>query len=726
MSAVRFALAVAFSRDRRALWRQVSLIVGSAIAVVTVLLTVAVPLASSEGYQHGAARSPLYTASTPDGGVGSSPDGAKVEIVSRGTLAAGQQVATVWIRPAAGHESDPDVVPPGLTELPAPGEAVLSPGLIASGVTAEDLGWASSDAGSGANGSIGLDGLMTASEPLIYVRPAEGRSLGEGGAVYYATGFGPEQSEGYPAFAMDPELLTARTMLLGSIGVLLLPGLVVLISSARARSGVRDQRLGLMIAFGVREGVARRILAIEAGSLALVGAAIGAGIYALAALGREVPIPGTSLRLLPGALSVPWFASVMAVLGVAVVAAAVSASGRVITRYGTSSPRRPRAFWAGLLGVCLVGIVASGTSLNPLSLFTPNPEQASLWLFALATLVALVATPLAVPVLCYWVAGLFRESSRPALWAASHRIRHNAVHLARIPAILALLVVISSTATAIWGASVLTQQEGRESAQTTVNLSWRDPQPSDIEQIQAVLDRADLPIVALPTVTQDDSDGPVQDKVLVPDCDLFVDRFAGDAAQLCGEGATQDYANFVLDHTGSELTTGEAEIVDGSCAVRLVSPQAISVTDIQEHLAWLPGLNIDLRPGDVTQPYPTAQWAIAAGVMAMIILGLAAIREVGDLSVEDGARDMSYLRLGLSARTVDVLAWASLLVPLSVSLVASVIVAAVISYSGEMSSITHGDYVRLLLVAGVAFALTVATCATTIIVRHASRSVRGQ
>lgn len=725
MNALRFALAIAFSRDRRALWRQASLIVGAMIAVITALLTIALPLAAEEAYRHGMDRAPLYTGATAEGGVGSSRDGATIEIVSRGTLVDGAQVSTVWIRPADGHEDDPGVIPPGLDALPAPGEAVLSQGLVRSGVTAEDLGWASSDAGSAANGGIGVDGLMTSSEPLIYVRPTVDRTLGEGGAVYYATGFGPEQAEGAPAFAPDPEILAPRSMSLGALGAIAVPGLVVLIASARARSGVRDQRLALMTALGVRESVARGVLAIEAGSLAVVGAVLGAAGYQAVLSGAAVSIPATSIRLLPGSLGVTWPAIALAVAAVVVIAAAVSASGRVIARHRRHTPRPPHAIWAVLLGLSLAAIVVSGTPLNPAAMVAPTPEQAGTWVFVIATLVALVATPLAIPVLCRGVAGLLRKSALPTIWAASHRLRHHATHLARIPAILGLLIVLSSTATAIWGASVLAQQEGGDGGPaTTVDVSWRDPAPQDIGQIQAALDDAGLPVIALPTVTQDDSEGPVQDKVLVPDCTAFVTLFSGDPEEYCRDEVSDQLGSFVRDHVGAELTAGAVDLRDGSSAVRLVSTQHIDVGEIQRELAWLPGLNIDLRPGDVTAPYPTAQWAIAAGLTSMAILGLAVIREIGDVSMEDRERDETYLRLGLSARTVDRLGWAIMLVPLSVSLVASVVISVVIAYSGELSGITHGDTLRLLIVAVVAFVLTCAACATTIIARHASREGR--
>lgn len=721
MNVLKFALAIAFSGDRRARWRQVSVIIGSALALCACIATLTLPGAAKSAYEQGAGRTPIYTNSLPSGGVGSDPTDAVVGLVSRGTLVDGRQVPTVWIQPMTGHERDSMAVPPGLESLPNPGEAVLSPGLVSAGVTAEDLGWKTSRSGSGSGGTIGMEGLMTASEPLIYVRPTEGRSLGEGGAVYYAKGFARSDSEDSPAFVLDPEVLQPSSMAAGAVGALLIPGITLLISSARARSSVRDHRLSLMIKLGVRERTARTALSLEAASLALIGAIFGSLFYLLLSPFAS-HIPNTSITLLPHALSAPWWVYVVSVLGIVAIAGACGALGRVRRRRTMKQARAPRKGWITVLAISLSIIVISGTPLNPIALFSPTSAQAGVWLFGVGALVAMIAAPLAVPTVSYVVAGWFAGHRNAALWAAARRVRFDAVHLSRVPAILALLIIATSTATAVWSASVVAQQEGRNVASRhLMDFSWRDARASDVDSIAQHLERAHISSVVLLRVPQDDSDGPTADKLFVPDCTALVATFNADPTKLCSEAGEADLAEFVRAHAGAELSEVKPEVQDDSLAARIVSPDGLDTAQVQRALGSMPGLNLDLLSSDITVAYPVSQWVVAGGLGAMLLLGIAAAREIGDNSIEDAERDNIYLRLGLSTSSIGHLAWVVFLLPLVGAVATAFFASLIIAYSGQLSGLTHGDLVRLAVVAAFPLPVSIAAVAISFAARRKIR-----
>ena len=419
MTALRFAARVAFSRDRRHLWRQVSVLGASFVAALAVLAAISVLSAVSSAYERSVQRAPdlLPPVVTGDLAVDENappPDGAKLRIVERGTVIDGQQVPTIWIEPLPGYEDDPSIIPVGLDSLPAPGEAVLSPGLTANGHHAVDLGWSASQAGSGNNGAIGAEGLMTASEPLIFVRPADGRTLDVGTTPQYAQSFGQHPridfetgetvSDAVDPYALDPELLPPSLTLQGIIGFLLVPALVLVVSSSRARSALRDQRLAFMVKIGIREQVARAVLASETGMLAIIGALLGSLTYTLASP-FVTHIPTTAITLLPGELTIPWWGPVLAVLSVGTVAAACGALGRIHRHQRRSRRPRPRLLFVTALVIALACVLVSAVSPTLLATFTDSPAQAQGLLFGIGTLATLLTLPLAIPGVTWIVAG---------------------------------------------------------------------------------------------------------------------------------------------------------------------------------------------------------------------------------------------------------------------------------------------------------------------------------
>lgn len=461
MNALRFAARVAFSRDRRHRWRQISLLGSSFLAALAVLASISLLSAVSSAYDRSAQRAPDLIPPVVTGDLATDenappPEGAKLRLVTRGTVIDGVQVPTIWIEPLPGHEDDPAIIPVGLDALPAPGEAVLSPGLTAAGHRAEDLGWQPSQAGAGPDGTIGPDGLMTASEPLIFVRPAEGRTLDVGTTPQYAQSFGKlpridaetgeQVSASQDSYAPDPELLPSPLTLQGILGFLLLPALVLLVSSARARSAVRDQRLGFMVTLGIREGVARAVLAGEAAILAVTGALFGSVLYTLVSP-FLAHIPATSIAVLPGELTVAWWGPAAAVLSVGGIAAVCGALGRLERRQRRRRRSRPRLLFIAALAVALMFVVVSAFTPTLLGSLTDTPQRAQGLLFGIGTLVTLLAFPLAVPGMTWLVARRLAASRRPALWVAARRLRVDAVHLSRIASVVGLLIVTASVAT---------------------------------------------------------------------------------------------------------------------------------------------------------------------------------------------------------------------------------------------------------------------------------------
>lgn len=108
------------------------------------------------------------------------------EVVMRGPIWGDEQFPIVWVQPVAATGPPP----PGLSAWPEPGQVVVSPGLLARREIIDEWGLSLSGVGSGADGTIGDDGVLTRSELLAYAAPPEGRDLGPGGARLGISGFG--------------------------------------------------------------------------------------------------------------------------------------------------------------------------------------------------------------------------------------------------------------------------------------------------------------------------------------------------------------------------------------------------------------------------------------------------------------------------------------------------------------------------------------------------------
>ncbi|MGW6904120.1 permease [Streptomyces sp. NPDC054940] len=268
--------------------------------------------------------------------------------------------------------------PPGLSRWPGPGEAVLSPELVREGKQ-EGI----TDRYGDYAGTIGKSGLVSPSERLAYVRPAQTPDqLGESDAWQYATGFGR-------AFPMGEDLYGRPLgQVLLTLGVLTgLPALSLLVVAARVGSRTRDRRSGLLQALG---GTWRHRAVVNIGEAALpiaAGTAV-AVLPMLAASATDLRIPPTGYLLNGDDLRAAWPMTLTALL----VSFVISLGGVVllhrVDRSGTAT--RPRSFASRIPKWRLYGCGA-GIALVALSQYfrgTPG-----LLLFAFGTVVMWALLP---------------------------------------------------------------------------------------------------------------------------------------------------------------------------------------------------------------------------------------------------------------------------------------------------------------------------------------------
>lgn len=315
--------------------------VGIGLGVAVLLLAAAVPGALQAREDREAQRSILREYST-------GPAGDTVLVDQHDLQFRTDLVRGVVLRP----ESPAAPVPPGLSELPGPGELVVSPALA-------DL----LDSDSGALlrprldyprvGTIGDEGLRSPHELAFYLG-ADATTLDEASA-WRLDGFGNPSGERNP---LHPVLVL---LLVIGVVVLLLPVAMFVAVVVRFGGEHRDRRLAGLRLVGADAGATRRIAAGEALVAAAAGLVAGVGFFLLGRqLGERVVV--ADLSVFAGDLRPdPVLAAVVVVLvpALAVAVTLLAMRGLIVEPLGVvrrARGIRRRAWWR-------FAVLAAGSAL---------------------------------------------------------------------------------------------------------------------------------------------------------------------------------------------------------------------------------------------------------------------------------------------------------------------------------------------------------------------------
>jgi hypothetical protein len=262
-----------------------------------------------------------------------------------------------------------DKAPPGLKELPDPGEVFVSPrvhDLLRDRPAVKGL------LPGHEKGLIGATGLAHPDELFAYIGTTPDKIAGEGRAL---KGWGYSYA---PFPAVEPSTLTYIRFALGSL--VLLPLGIFLSVCARLSAASRNRRLASLRLLGLSTRGTQRVNAAETVMAALLGAVLGLGEYwVLNQVMTRTGLP--SLRWYPddGELSAT-------TVGVCLIgspllawfvgrAGARDAAADPLAVRRTATPKRP-AKWGGLLLVTGLGIVvgycATGFTDHPANSLGPN------------------------------------------------------------------------------------------------------------------------------------------------------------------------------------------------------------------------------------------------------------------------------------------------------------------------------------------------------------------
>jgi len=705
VTTLKLAWRLAFSRDVRQRWRQVSVIACAFLATAIALLAVAVAHLAQQSDARIAARSPVWAMS--NGAM--SAEGAVLRVSPRAlTIPELGQFSVVWLEPMPGHENDPAVIPPGLSRLPGPGEGVISPGLATRGINAEDLGLRRSSAGLGPGGTIGTEGLSTLSEGRLYARPAPGRSLGEGGAILYSTGF-PGSTTSRMDLETIPEVPRTAASLVGVAWMLLAPAGFLLLSAARAMSSIRDARAATLWRLGIASGQIRRILIAETAALSLAGA-VPAACLATAVLARTSTVPLTPATLLPGDLSISPPIIVITALATTAFACLGAAVGRIRDRSIERDSRTVRAWHAIPLGVAF-SMMAVGPWLPPTS-------QVRQYLLFGGLLLTFISLPMALPAVVARLGAILSASGQPAVWLAGRRMRLRSANLAKPAAMVGALVFVAGAAFALYDHLVATEDNvGSDAVFSAFAVDWRDTHPADLATARSL--STGLTVMSMSTGMSTGA-APARPNAHFPDC-ADLQRWV-DAVPLtaCDANGSVSPATTQYFQTMTRLTPViKPDPPDLAEGVLILADRGTTEQDVMKKLAGtFPAVNIHPIGGLSKVRDPQAGWMLAGWTLATLLLSGALIREIGDRGLSS-MRDMSHLfRLGLHREEVERSYRWSLLPPVVVAIPIGFLGAVFFALLGYELGMTINNLVKIAAVAGAAGTLSLATFAVVFAIQR--------
>ncbi|MER6027658.1 ABC transporter permease [Streptomyces sp. NPDC001851] len=372
--------------------------------------------------------------------------------------------SVVFIAPQTSTTHAP--LPPGVDRWPGPGEAVLSPALLKAGA-AEGI----ADRYGKLAGTIGQEGLDDPGEWLAYVRPAKGMKAEA--PIEAVVGFGPKA--GIPAEGLQPGMGRDNDkpewMFQGLvIGLLLVPGLVLLFTALRVGAHGRDRRGALVDALGGLRRDRALIAVGEAIRPVTWGAFAAAPFFAVAAF-VDIRVPfvgyvmssadvrqhGWPVLLTPAAVMVT-------ALALAVVSDQMSSRAEGTRPAGASRSRRHR--YLAVLCVPAILLASRGPEL------AGDNTQYRTWISWIGLALVVLTLPAGAAVVVAKLGGSLERTGRRRGWAgaliAGRRMCHHPAATARLVTAVTVALIVFMQALA-WQAVIGTYHAKMEELLSAVD-----------------------------------------------------------------------------------------------------------------------------------------------------------------------------------------------------------------------------------------------------------------
>lgn len=330
------------------------------------------------------------------------------------------------------------------------------------------------------------DGLTSGGELFAYVRPLADHAIRESQVTLRIAAFGPAASgTGFMPLGLEspPDRLF---ILIGLVGFLVVPGLVVLTLGVAAASSIRDRRFTVLRWIGAPRGAVAALTAVETALLAAPGTLVALLAWALVAPQIDI-VPLVGYDTMRGDLAVPISLLVGGWLMSTLVAMVVSVLMVSRHRRRGSSPPRPSAGLSAIAPLRFAPLAVAGGAMVVWTM-VPDKRLAAALFYASVAL-ALGSIPLLLPSLLRPVGDALAKLGSPAALLAGRQLSWNPVRTARPFAGLGVLMVLALTTIGYQAflAGGITAPTPSLSGASAVNVRWIDPHQDDLGALRTAI-----------------------------------------------------------------------------------------------------------------------------------------------------------------------------------------------------------------------------------------------
>jgi hypothetical protein len=637
---VAWGLALCSAPEHR--WRQIALPLSAAICVLLGLAAASVIGMVGREAERAQGRTAL---------VARVPGPRDLFFVERDDDWRGEQFPVVWIEPAG---TATPVLPRGMERMPEPGQAAVSPALHRLASENPELAARYPD-----HIVLAWEGIASGDELLAYVRVPEGRTLRgafrEKEAVRVRDfGAGTSTSSSWRVGYYEPLPIVA--LVVGVLGVLVLPGMIVLTAGVATASTVRDHRFGMLRWLGASSRTLVVLASVETLILAVPGF-ITTMVLWIAVTPRLDRVPFVGHGVAPGDLGLPWqvilaltiaYAVAAALLGVVMTAIRelyVPTRPRPTSRSVPPSPLRVVPFVLAIAVTAYGALVRSGSGD----------------LMMIASIAATAAaTPLALPNLLQVVgARLGRLDPVPAL-VAGRSMAWDPVRIGRPFAVGSALAVLALAGNGWIAYERDTDSSGPPGAALQVAaVWWFDPKSGDPSRLTAALRSGMVAPFRHEHGSRDEHDHQHASEFVVGATCLQLAQYLpgtvchADEPYTLPHEASHSLA-IALGEPEGEATLARPETVAGRSAVVLDRAPIHLLHERVRTAAMrvLPAPTVQSRQSWVGEESPLARWLLGGLGIGLVSLMIGGVLSMVDRLLATRGHRRHLLALGLGARRV--------------------------------------------------------------------------
>lgn len=613
-------------------WRRVAVPVAAVVFILLVLAGTSIVVMLHHEAERAEQRTPLLA---------SNPSPTDLFVIGRFDSWQDRQYSVIWIQPASNA---PPVLPPGISTLPKPGQAVISPALDRLTKHYPSLAARYPD-----HLVLGSEGIRSGDELFAYVRAQADRDLASSNRAVRVGGFGKPTNPHSDTGIGLPSQESSIGIGAGVLGFLIVPGLIVLAVGVASASSLRDRRFEILRWIGAPRGTLITLSLLETAILALPCLVVAVIFWAIMAP-RLQRVPLAGYAVVGGDLGLPWWLLLLELFTGIAVTLLVATLISTVRRKATKVRPRPDS---GRSGITPLRLIPLALGLVMLVAGQIVPVQLGGILSVVGIVLIIAGIPLILPSVLHAIGKDMVQIGLILPFITGRGLEWDPIRIARPFAGAAALVVIALTGS---GYLVLLHSTGPQSlprgTSPVVVVQWVVPRADDPARLASALGRG----LVVPVGVSEDGNTLVMGATCPqispyfgrPKCnpknpytlpDATTQRVVNSAVVIAGPGMK---ARLVprqdLVSSGSALVLDSLPLKQLDERVRSVAMQVLPAPTVYSWLSF------------VLHEPPLVAWIVGGIIVALIVLTIGCLASLIDRLLSTRGYYRYLLNVGIALR----------------------------------------------------------------------------